>query len=88
MYDLIEDMYITGSELSEKGSNSWVIHGDYTKSGKPLLANDPHLDNSMPSIWYPLELVYSQNEYVHGVSFAGIPLIFIGFTHILILNNK
>ena len=32
--------------LSEnKGSNGWVIHGNYTTTGKPILANDPHLDN-------------------------------------------
>ena len=29
-----------------------MIHGNYTKSGKPILANDPHLGNQVPSLWY------------------------------------
>lgn len=32
-----------------RGSNSWVISGEHTETGKPILANDPHLDNSNPS---------------------------------------
>jgi len=31
------------------GSNAWVIHGNYTTTGFPILASDPHLDNGMPS---------------------------------------
>jgi penicillin amidase len=42
-------------------SNSWVIHGNYTKTGKPLLANDPHLGTGVPSAWYLLELSYGDN---------------------------
>ncbi len=38
------------------GSNNWVISGDLTESGKPLLANDPHLGIQMPSIWYEIAL--------------------------------
>lgn len=33
-------------------SNNWVIHGSRTASGKPILANDPHLDINAPSVWY------------------------------------
>jgi penicillin amidase len=40
-------------------SNSWVIHGNYTKTGKPLLANDPHLANGVPSVWYLMELSFN-----------------------------
>ncbi|HLS00937.1 MAG TPA: penicillin acylase family protein, partial [Beutenbergiaceae bacterium] len=38
------------------GSNSWVISGELTESGKPLLANDPHLGISQPGIWYQMSL--------------------------------
>src|SRR5437899_2190693 len=38
------------------GSNNWVVSGAHTQSGKPLLANDPHLSHSMPSVWYQVEL--------------------------------
>ncbi len=38
------------------GSNNWVVAGSMTQSGKPLLANDPHLGIQMPSIWYEIGL--------------------------------
>ena len=38
------------------GSNSWVVSGEHTASGKPLLANDPHLSAQMPSVWYQVGL--------------------------------
>jgi len=37
---------------SGRGSNSWVISGEHTKSGHPIIANDPHLDNQVPTAWY------------------------------------
>jgi len=43
---------MTHSHLDDQmASNNWAIHGDHTASGKPLLANDPHLGNSIPSFW-------------------------------------
>ncbi|MGO4424758.1 penicillin acylase family protein, partial [Streptomyces sp. MCAF7] len=36
------------------GSNSWVVSGQYTTTGKPLLANDPHLAPQLPSVWYQM----------------------------------
>lgn len=39
-------------------SNAWVIHGNHTKTGKPILSNDPHLENRMPSYWYITEMIY------------------------------
>jgi penicillin amidase len=39
-----------------QASNNWVIHGNYTKTGKPLLAGDPHLGNGIPSLWYLIEM--------------------------------
>jgi len=35
----------------DKGSNGWVIHGNHTTTGKPIVANDPHLHNAAPAIW-------------------------------------
>ncbi|MDQ3095541.1 MAG: penicillin acylase family protein, partial [Actinomycetota bacterium] len=38
------------------GSNAWAVSGEHTESGAPLLANDPHLGPSMPSVWYQMGL--------------------------------
>ncbi|RMD48708.1 MAG: penicillin acylase family protein, partial [Candidatus Thermofonsia bacterium] len=59
------------------GSNNWVISGDHTESGRPLLANDPHLGIQMPSIWYEIGLHTPENNVV-GFSFAGVPGVVIG----------
>ncbi len=59
------------------GSNNWVVSGDLTKSGKPLLADDPHLGLSTPSVWYQMHL-QSPEQNVSGVIFAGIPGIILG----------
>lgn len=65
------------------GSNSWVVSGDKTKTGKPILANDPHLAPSMPGIWYQVGLhctkVSQACPYeVSGFSFSGMPGVIIG----------
>ena len=48
MYDYLHDLYMDGSG----GSNAWVISGEHTTTGKPLLASDPHLPTRIPCIWY------------------------------------
>ncbi|MDT5121577.1 MAG: penicillin amidase [Acidobacteriota bacterium] len=58
-------------------SNNWVISGKLTVTGKPLLANDPHLSPSAPSIWYMTHLSTPSNR-AAGVSVAGLPGIAIG----------
>jgi penicillin amidase len=65
------------------GSNNWVISGQLTTTGRPLLANDPHLGVQMPSIWYEIGLhcvVQSDScpYEVTGFSFAGAPGVIIG----------
>ncbi|WND02478.1 penicillin acylase family protein [Temperatibacter marinus] len=61
------------------GSNNWVISGDLTKSGKPLLANDPHLGLTTPSIWYLVRLHHlNENKNIVGVSFPGNPGVVLG----------
>ena len=60
------------------GSNNWVVSGSKTQGGKPILANDPHLNLTLPAIWYEMQI--STPEYnAYGVSFPGIPGVVIGF---------
>jgi penicillin amidase len=59
------------------GSNNWVVSGAHTQSGKPLLANDPHLDHSVPSVWYMVHLK-APGLNVIGGSLPGSPLVIIG----------
>lgn len=59
------------------GSNNWVVSGEKTASGKPLLADDPHLGLATPSIWYEMHLE-AEDINVGGVIFAGIPGIILG----------
>lgn len=60
------------------GSNNWVVAGSKTQSGAPILCNDPHLELSLPSIWYEMQLV-GPNSNVYGVSLPGSPFVIIGF---------
>jgi penicillin G amidase len=65
------------------GSNSWVVSGDHTTTGKPLLANDPHLGATMPGIWTQIGLhcnnVGKSCPFdVSGFSFSGLPGVVIG----------
>jgi penicillin amidase len=59
------------------GSNNWVLAGSRTQSGKPLLANDPHLGIQMPSIWYEIHLSGGGIDVI-GASFPGAPAVIIG----------
>jgi penicillin amidase len=59
------------------GSNNWVVAGKRTVSGKPLLANDPHLAGSMPGIWY-LAHVSGGRLDVTGATIPGLPGVIIG----------
>lgn len=61
----------------DNGSNNWVLSGSKTESGKPLLADDPHLSLSTPSIWYQMHLI-SPSQNVSGVIFTGVPGIILG----------
>jgi penicillin amidase len=58
-------------------SNSWVVHGSRTASGRPILANDPHLAIEMPSVWWEVHVV-SDSLNVAGVTIPGIPFVVIG----------
>jgi penicillin amidase len=65
------------SSMAGLGSNNWVLNGSHTQSGKPLLANDPHLGHSIPSVWYMIHLKAPDLD-VTGVSLPGLPMVIIG----------
>ena len=67
----------TGSGDTAQGSNAWVVGGSRTASGKPLLANDPHLALQMPSLWYENHL-HGGDIHVTGASLSGAPGVIIG----------
>lgn len=74
---------ILGGSDEGNGSNSWVVAGDLTESGLPLLANDPHLGVSMPGVWTQVGLhcttVGDDCPFdVSGYAFAGMPGVVVG----------
>ncbi len=77
MPKFLEEQHIPEIPLG-RGSNNWAVSGKKTASGYPLLANDPHLDLTFPSIWYETQLI-SPNQNVYGVTIPGAPGIVIGF---------
>ena len=65
------------------GSNNWVVSGQHTVSGKPLLSNDMHLDHQMPNLWFAAHLRTTttnggNNFDVAGVTLPGIPFVIVG----------
>ncbi len=66
--------YTGGKAGDGVGSNNWVIHGSRTPSGKPLLANDMHLDLTAPAIWFENHLSSPELD-VTGLSLPGAPLV-------------
>ncbi|AOM80719.1 penicillin acylase [Pedobacter steynii] len=74
---------LTGSVKTKQkeegiGSNNWALSGAKTLSGAPILSNDPHLDLTLPSIWYQIQL-HAPGLNSYGVSLPGAPGIIIGF---------
>jgi penicillin amidase len=68
----------TSSYLIEgAGSNNWVVSGERTASGKPLLANDPHLGLTAPPVWYFAHLVAPGLNAI-GATLPGVPAIVLG----------
>lgn len=84
LYNVLEDLpEAVGVNGNGIGSNSWVVSGDHTITGKPLLANDPHLSATLPSVWYQMGLhckaVSAKCQYdVSGYTFSGMPGVVIG----------
>lgn len=65
---------------SSLGSNSWVLGPARTQSGKPILANDPHIAFTNPSIWYEAHLMYGDTE-IYGYFLPLIPFALIAHNH-------
>lgn len=61
-------------------SNNWVVAPSRSQSGRALLAGDPHLDLTLPSIWYEAHITVPGAFEVYGVTFPGVPGVPIGFT--------
>jgi len=82
-----DSVYLRAQELSvvenekpdrDYGSNNWAVSGTRTKSGAPILCNDPHLSLNLPSLWYEVQIsTPAFNAY--GASFPGAPGVIIGF---------
>ncbi|TMO65847.1 penicillin acylase family protein [Pseudoalteromonas aurantia] len=74
------DLSLKGTP-SIAGSNNWAISGDNTESGKALVANDMHLNLSVPNIWYRVEYSWKEatkRRKLTGISLPGLPLMIAG----------
>jgi penicillin amidase len=68
---------LTGTNGTSIGSNSWVVSGARSETGKPILANDPHLKFTQPAKWYEMHLKGGRFD-VSGAFLAGFPLPVLG----------
>lgn len=66
-----------GNAAAVEGSNDWVVSGAHTTTGKPIVANDPHLGINYPAIWYEIAIQGATYNEI-GFSFPGVPDIIIG----------
>ena len=63
------------------GSNAWLVAGEHTATGYPMIANDPHLTMDTPAQWYENHLVYKKDGkewHVNGTGLAGAPGVVLG----------
>jgi penicillin amidase len=66
-------------EVGALGSNNWAVSPSRTRDGHALLAGDPHLQLTLPSIWYEVHVNVPGQVDVAGVSLPGAPGVVIGF---------
>jgi penicillin amidase len=76
-HEIIASFSDAEAELFRPGSNNWVVSGQHTVTGKPLLSNDMHLDHQMPNLWFAAHLK-SGNFEVAGVTLPGTPFVIVG----------
>src|SRR4051794_12044914 len=69
--------HAVGLSLEPAGSNNWVVSGQRSVTGAPLLANDPHIPSSIPDVWHTVELSSPDLE-MRGGSLPGTPGLVIG----------
>jgi penicillin amidase len=74
---LISSFPAAQEDLFRPGSNNWVVSGQHTVTGKPLLSNDMHLDHQMPNLWFAAHLRAGGYE-VAGVTLPGMPFVIVG----------
>jgi penicillin G amidase len=65
------------SDSFRPGSNNWVVSGQHTVTGRPLLSNDMHLDHQMPNLWFEAHLKSGTFD-VAGVTLPGVPFMIVG----------
>ena len=80
--EFISQLLASESPLSDcdgcaPGSNNWVVSGEHTVTGKPLLSNDMHLSHQIPNTWYEAHL-HSGDYNVAGLTLPGLPFIMVG----------
>lgn len=79
MYAAADTNSITSTKPDrDNGSNNWAVAGSKTKSGRPILCNDPHLSLNLPSLWFEIQ-IHTPEYNVYGASFPGAPCVIIGF---------
>jgi len=82
-YAVSSNFTLEEADSFRPGSNNWVVSGQHTVSGKPLLSNDMHLDHQMPNLWFEAHLrtttpTKTGNFDVAGVTLPGIPFVIVG----------
>lgn len=73
------DALAPGGYVEGMGSNNWVVSGARTRSGKPMLANDPHLGLQAPALWY-FARMHAPGLDATGATLPGMPLVVLGHT--------
>jgi penicillin G amidase len=73
----VRDFLLGAASAEALGSNNWVVDGTLTASGKPLLANDPHLGTRLPSTWYLAHVSAGDFEMI-GATLPGTPAVALG----------
>ena len=73
----VRDLLFSATQSEGLGSNNWVVGGTMTATGKPLLANDPHLGTRLPSTWYLAHVKGGDFEII-GATLPGAPAVALG----------
>jgi penicillin amidase len=74
---IVKDLLLGSGAIEAIGSNNWVVDGTLTASGKPMLANDPHLGAHVPSLWYLAHMTAGDFDVI-GATLPGAPAVAIG----------
>ena len=75
----LREFALAGERNDDVGSNNWAVSPRRTSAGYALLAGDPHLDLTLPSIWYEAHIIVPGERDVYGVTIPGSPTTVIGF---------